>query len=237
MAEHKPSRGFTGALVKLWRGGDYALTVTGRTEVTPNYLRLHFLAKELLAERPIHPTMWVPGWFPDGNKSHQRGYTLVNPDPEAGTLDVDFALHDGLATAWARAAQPGDTLEVTVLGSNFTLPEPAPAGYVVVGDTASLPAINSLLDAKGDVPAKVFLESSHVDDRELPVAGGDVTWIDRKNGGEALVEAVRSSAFAAPDHFGWVACDNRTTRAIAKILREDYGIPRKAVKAQAYWAG
>jgi len=237
MAEHKPSRGFSGALVKLWRGGDYALTVTGRTEVTPNYLRLHFRAEELLAERPIHPTMWVRGWFPDGNKSHQRGYTLVNPDPEAGTLDVDFAMHDGLATAWARAAQPGDTLEVTVLGSNFTLPEPVPAGYVVVGDTASLPAINSLLDAKGDVPAKVFLESSHVDDRELPVAGGDVTWIDRKNGGEALVEAVRSSAFAAPDHFGWAACDNRTTRAIAKILREDYGIPRKAVKAQAYWAG
>jgi len=237
MAEHKPSRGFTGALVRLWRGGDYALTVTGRTEVTPNYLRLHFLAKELLAERSIHPTMWVRGWFPDGNKSHQRGYTLVNPDPEAGTLDVDFAMHDGLATAWARTATPGDTLEVTVLGSNFTLPEPAPAGYVVVGDTASLPAINSLLAAIGDVPAKVFLESSHDDDRELPVAGGDVTWVDRKNGGEALVETVRSSAFAAPDHFGWVACDNRTTRAIAKVLREDYGIPRKAVKAQAYWAG
>ena len=106
MAEHKPSRGFTGALVKLWRGGDYALTVTGRTEVTPNYLRLHFLAKELLAERPIHPTMWVRGWFPDGIKSHQRGYTLVNPDPEAGTLDVEFAMHDGLATAWARARSP-----------------------------------------------------------------------------------------------------------------------------------
>ena len=104
MAEHKPSRGFSGALVKLWRGGDYALTVTGRTEVTPNYLRLHFRAEELLAERPIHPTMWVRGWFPDGNKSHQRGYTLVNPDPEAGTLDVDFAMHDGLATAWARTA-------------------------------------------------------------------------------------------------------------------------------------
>ena len=111
----------------------------------------------------------------------------------------------------------------------------------------SLPAINSLLDAIAlaseatgggtEVPAKVFLESSHDDDRELPVAGGDVTWIDRKNGGEALVEAVRSSAFAAPDHFGWVACDNRTTRAIAKLLREDYEIPRKAVKAHAYWAG
>jgi NADPH-dependent ferric siderophore reductase len=145
--DQKPSRGFSGALVKLWRGGDYEMTVTGRTELTPNYLRLHFDGKELLTGRALHPTMWVRAWFPDGTKSHQRGYTLVNADPAAGTVDIDFAMHDGLATRWASRATAGDTLEVTVLGSNFTLPEPAPAGYVIVGDAASLPAINSLLDA------------------------------------------------------------------------------------------
>jgi hypothetical protein len=32
MAEHKPSRGVQGALVKLWRGGEYVLTVTGLRE-------------------------------------------------------------------------------------------------------------------------------------------------------------------------------------------------------------
>lgn len=235
MSDQKPSRGLTGALVKLWRGGDYELTVTGRTEITPNYLRLHFTGKELLSDRPLHPTMWVRGWFPDGAKSHQRGYTLVNADPEAGTVDIDFAMHDGLATRWAKLAAPGDTLEVTVLGSNFTLPEPAPAGYVIVGDAASLPAINSLLDAIGDTPTKVFLEAAHDDDRELPVGTSDVTWVDRKNAGQALVEAVAAASFDASDHFGWVACDNRTTRAVAKIFREDYKIPRKSMKAQAYW--
>jgi NADPH-dependent ferric siderophore reductase len=236
MSDQKPSRGLSGALVKLWRGGDYELTVTGRTEITPNYLRLHFSGKELLlSDRPLHPTMWVRGWFPDGAKSHQRGYTLVNADPEAGTVDIDFAMHDGLATRWAKLAQAGDTLEVTVLGSNFTLPEPAPAGYVIVGDAASLPAINSLLDAIGEAPTKVFLESAHDDDRELPVGTSDVTWVDRKNAGQALVEAVGGASFDAADHFGWVACDNRTTRAVAKIFREDYKIPRKSIKAQAYW--
>jgi len=244
MPDQKPSRGFSGALVKLWRGGDYELTVTGRTELTPNYLRLHFEGKELLTGRALHPTMWVRGWFPDGAadarstkqvKSHQRGYTLVNADPAAGTVDIDFAMHDGLATRWASQAEAGDTLEVTVLGSNFTLPEPAPAGYVIVGDAASLPAINSLLDAIGDIPTKVFLESAHDDDRELPVGTDAVTWVDRKKEGRALVETVGASAFDAADHFGWVASDNRTTRAVAKILREDYKIPRKSIKAQAYW--
>ncbi|MGV0806228.1 siderophore-interacting protein [Mycolicibacterium setense] len=234
MAEQKASRGLEGALVKLWRGGDYQLTVIGNTELTPNYLRLHFRAEKLLAEQPVHPTMWVRGWFPDGGKAHQRGYTLVNPDVEAGTVDIDFAMHDGIATSWARAARPGDVLDVTVLGSNFTLPEPAPAGYVIVGDTASLPAINSLLDAIGDTPARVFLEAGHDDDRELPVAGAaDITWVDRDE--EALVEAVSSSAFDASDHFGWVACNNRTTRAVARVFREEYNLSRKSIKAQAYW--
>jgi NADPH-dependent ferric siderophore reductase len=124
---------------------------------------------------------------------------------------------------------------VTVLGSNFSLPEPRPPGYVIVGDTASLPAINSLLTAIGDVPARVFLEAGY-DDKQLPVTrSADVVWVDRKNAGEALLQAVSSSAFDASDRFGWVACDNRTTRAVAKVFREDYHIPRKSIKAQAYW--
>jgi NADPH-dependent ferric siderophore reductase len=92
-----------------------------------------------------------------------------------------------------------------------------------------------MLTAIGDSPARVFLQAGHDDDKQLPVArSADVVWVDRKNNGEALVEAVTSSAFDASDHFGWVARDNRTTRAVAKVFREDYKIPRKSIKAQAY---
>jgi NADPH-dependent ferric siderophore reductase len=236
MSDKKPSRGWNGAVLKLLRAGDYQLTVTGRQEISPHFLRLSFQAGGMLAERPLHPTMWIRMWFADGEKQHQRGYTLVNPDPESDTVDIEFALHDGVASRWAQDAQPGDTIEVTVLGSNFTLTEPAPKGYVIVGDTASLPAINSLLTAIGDAPARVFLEAGYDDDKQLPVArSADVVWVDRKNEGEALVEAVASAAFDASDHFGWVASDNRTTRAVSKVFREDYKIPRKSIKAQAYW--
>jgi NADPH-dependent ferric siderophore reductase len=236
MSDKTPSRGFQGAVLKLFRAGDHQLTVTGRRELTPHYLRLSFDGGGLLTDRPLHPTMWIRMWFADGDKQHQRGYTLVDPNPVDDTVDIEFALHDGVASRWAQDAQPGDTIEVTVLGSNFTLPEPAPGGYVIVGDTASLPAINSLLTAIGDAQARVFLEAGHDDDKQLPVArSADVEWVDRKNGGEALVQAVSSAAFDAADHFGWVACANRTTREVAKVFREDYKIPRKSIKAQAYW--
>ncbi|HET6732428.1 siderophore-interacting protein [Mycobacterium sp.] len=237
MSDKTPTRGFQGTVLKLLRAGDYQLTVTGRREISPHFLRLSFEAGGMLSDRPLHPTMWIRMWFADGDKQHQRGYTLVDPNPEADTVDIEFALHDGIASRWAQNAQPGDTIEVTVLGSNFTLPEPAPKGYVIVGDTASLPAINSLLTAIGDTPARVYLEAGYDDDKQLPVArSADVVWVDRKNAGEALVQAVSESAFDACDHFGWVACDNRTTRAVAKVFRETYNIPRKSIKAQAYWS-
>jgi NADPH-dependent ferric siderophore reductase len=237
MSDSKLSRGFPGAVLKLLGAGDYTLTVTKRHALSPHYVRLSFDAGGLLADRSLHPTMWIRMWFADGDKLHQRGYTLVDPDPAAGTVNIEFALHDGVAANWARNAKPGDTVDVTVLGSNFRLPEPPPAGYVIVGDTASLPAINSLLAAIGDTPAWVFLEAGHDSDKDLPVGGRcvDAEWVDRKNNGDALVERISSSAFHAADHFGWVACDNRTTRAVAKVLREDYRIPRKSIKAQAYW--
>ena len=236
MSDKTPTRGFQGTVLKLLRAGDYQLTVTGRREISPHFLRLSFAAGGMLSDRPLHPTMWIRMWFADGEKQHQRGYTLVDPNPEADTVDIEFALHDGIASRWAQNAQPGDTIEVTVLGSNFTLPEPSPKGYVIVGDTASLPAINSLLTAIGDTPARVYLEAGYDDDKQLPVArSADVVWVDRKNAGEALVQAVSEAAFDASDHFGWVACDNRTTRAIAKIFRDEYSIARKSIKAQAYW--
>jgi len=237
MVDKKPTRGFPGAVLRLLRAGDYRLTVTGRREISPHYLRLSFNAGGLLNDRPVHPTMWIRMWFEHGDKLHQRGYTLVDPNPGADTFDIEFALHDGIASNWAQQAEPGDTIDATVLGSNFSLPEPPPAGYVVVGDTASLPAINSLLTAIGaDTPARVFLEAAHEDDKQLPVARDtDVVWVDRKNAGQALVETVTAAAFDAPDHFGWVACDNRTTRAVAKVFRERYKIAKKSIKAQAYW--
>ncbi|KAA1250069.1 siderophore-interacting protein [Mycobacterium simiae] len=236
MTEHRPSRGWQGAVLKLMRAGDYRLTVTGRRVITQHYLRLSFADGGMLAGHVIHPTMWIRMWFSDGDKCHQRGYTLVDPDPEAGTFDIEFSLHDGIASEWARTAQPGDTIEATALGSKFAIPDPPPSGYVIVGDAASLPAINSLLDAIGDAPARVFLEAGCDDDKCLPVARSiDVTWVDRDNGGDSLLDVVRAAAFDAGDHFGWVACNHRVTRSVAKVLREDFGIPRKSMKAQAYW--
>ena len=101
MSDKVPMRGFQGAVLKLLRASDYQLTVTGRRELSPHYLRLSFDAGGLLTDRPLHPTMWIRMWFADGEKLHQRGYTLVDPNIEADTVDIEFALHGGVASRWA----------------------------------------------------------------------------------------------------------------------------------------
>ena len=67
------------------------------------------------------------------------------------------------------------------------------------------------------------------------VETGDRSGVYAEERQQAIVDEVRSAAFDASDHFGWVACDNRTTRSVVKVLREDYQIPKKSIKARAYW--
>ncbi|WP_018348682.1 siderophore-interacting protein [Longispora albida] len=234
----RESRGWDGTVLRIMGAPDYQLTVTARTEVNPHYLRLRMRGWPLLAEHGQHPTMWIRLWFFNGKRMHQRAYTVVAPDPEAGTFDLEFAMHDGAAANWARAAQPGDTITATVMGSKFAVPDPAPAGYLIVGDTASLPAVNSLLAAIGDVPARVWLEWQHDTDPRLPVhatPGTEVTWIRREDAGRALVSQLAQSAFDATGYYAWVACDMRTTRAVARLLREQFHVDRKAIRSTAYW--
>ena len=172
--------------------------------------------------------MWIRGWFPDGPKSAPARLHAGQSRPGRG--------HGGYrlracTTAWPpggrRKRNPATLLEVTVLGSNFSLPDPAPAGYVIVGDSASLPAINSLLDAIGDAPALVFLESAHDDDQRAAgraCRGRDVGGPqERRRGAGAGGQARRRST-----HPNTSAGSHATTGLPArssKIFREDYKHP------------
>src|SRR4029079_11555727 len=105
----------------------------------------------LRASTASPPTLWVRLCFDNAGRPHQRAYTLVDPDPAAGTFSLEFALHEGVASDWARCAKPGDTVEATVHGTGFTDPDPAPTHVFAVADAASLPALNSLVGTlRGD---------------------------------------------------------------------------------------
>ncbi|KAA0021545.1 siderophore-interacting protein [Antrihabitans cavernicola] len=231
-------KGINGLVLKAMRADDYRLTVTSVSMITDKYVRIGFASGGLLADHPVHPTQWIRIWFADAaGKEQQRGYTLVDPNPAEGTFDIEFALHGGPASQWAQSAVIGDVLEATVLGSKFAVPEKVPSEYLIFGDTASLPAINSLLDAIGDVPARVWLEWQFESDKSLPVRNGssaDVTWLERVQFGQLLRQQAEQLE-CKPDAFAWVACDGATTRSITKTLKTQHNLEKHNIKAQAYW--
>ncbi|MFF8862060.1 siderophore-interacting protein [Streptomyces sp. NPDC015139] len=233
-------RGWEGAVLKLLRAKDFVLTVTQAEDVTADYRRLRLSDGGLLAATGVHPTMWVRLWFSADGRPHQRAYTLVDPDPAAGTFALEFALHEGVASDWARAARPGDTIEATVQGTGFQRPDPAPSHLVAIGDPASLPAVNSLLGALGSAPATLWFEGgldglpSHADpDRH------EIRQVPRRDAGAHLVERVRAELpavlAATPDPYVWIACDTTTTRALVSYVRRELGVPKQRLHALGYW--
>lgn len=226
--------GWEGAVLKLLRAKDYAFTVTGAEDITPHYRRLHLTDGGMLAATGVHPTMWVRLWFSHAGKPHQRAYTLVDPDPAAGTFSLEFALHEGVASDWARSAKPGDTIEATVHGTAFESPDPTPTHVFAIGDPASLPAINSLLEALDSSPATVWFEG---DPDGLPFrtdpSRHDVRPSSRLV--DEVKEALPDLLKAHPDAYVWIACDTRTTRTLSAYVRKELGVPKDRMHALGYW--
>ncbi|MEV8316429.1 siderophore-interacting protein [Streptomyces sp. NPDC059900] len=236
--------GWEGVVLKLFRGKDFEFTVTGAEDVTEHYRRLHLTDGGMLALSGVHPTMWVRLWFDQADgRHHQRAYTLVDPDPAAGTFSLEFALHDGPASDWARKAAAGDRIEATLQGTGFEVPDPLPARLLVIGDSAALPAVTSLLAAMPGVPATLWLETQHASDHGLDPgldpALHDLHRVERHDAGGRLVEEVRAALPALvedpDDVYVWITCDTATTRALASYVRKDLSIPRQRVHALGYW--
>lgn len=234
-------RGWEGVVLKLFRGKDFVFTVTGAEQVTERYRRVHFTDGGLLAAAGTHPTMWVRLWFDNAGKPHQRAYTLVDPDVEAGTFSLEFALHDGCASDWSLRAEAGQTIDATVQGTGFEVPDPLPERMLVIGDPASLPAINSLLEFAPKLPATIWFEISHDSDHELPLRldpeRHELRTVPRKD--DQLVSEVRATLpelIKDPaDAFVWIACDTATTRSLTTYVLKDLAVPKDRVRSLGYW--
>ncbi|QSB12804.1 siderophore-interacting protein [Natronosporangium hydrolyticum] len=231
-------RNWEGLVLKVLGGRDFRLTVTGRELLNPYYQRIDVAGGGLLDACDLHPTLWIRLWFDDHGRPHQRAYTVVDPDPATGQFSLEFSLHDGCAARWAQRVEIGATIDATLQGSAFVMPEPAPSKLYLVGDPAAVPAVNSLLAAAPATPATIWLEYVHEGERSLPLRTRphhQVSWIPRRDQGRHLVEAVTAEVPRDPDALYWVACEAASTRAIARHLRRGLGIDKQRVRALGYW--
>ena len=238
-------KGFQGAMLRALGAKNHPATVTGVRWITDHMVRIEFQCDDLLHADGEKPSAWIRAWFPDvanASKFHQRGYTLLDADPAAGTFGLAFLVHDpaGPASTWARSAQVGDELLMTRLGGDGYDVAPAddsPRGYLLMGDVASWPAFTTLLaEIPAGVPVRVVLEHSNDDDRDLPLPdreGLTVDWVPSTADRRALVTAIGEADYRG--WHTWVTAESKATRLAKGLLALEHEQNKVTMHTQAYW--
>ncbi|OCB46206.1 iron ABC transporter permease [Mycobacterium vulneris] len=236
------ARGFQGVMMRGFGARDHQATVVESTYLTPNMVRLRLVSPTVFEDAVAEPTSYLRFWVPDpdGSKTeHQRGYTMSEMDPETGHFAVDVVLHEpsGPASKWARTAKPGDTIPVMALGATgFTVPEDLPAGYLLIGDAAAIPAINGIIGVlPHDIPIEVYLEEHDENDLLIPIAEHprlQVHWVKRHDA-TSLAAAIEARDWS--DWYCWVTPEAGSLKHLRTRLKDEFGFPKSELHAQAYW--
>lgn len=129
-----------------------------------------------------------------------RTFTVQSSDPIAGTLTIDFALHEPVGHApagdWARSAKPGDLLGYRG-PSDKKLTHFEAETYILVADMTALPAMAAILaDMPRDAIGQAFLEITHADDAQTFDApeGIKINWLvhpDPSKSSKQAIDAVK----------------------------------------------
>lgn len=241
-AQRLMARGFQGFLMRAFGAVDRDIEIVACQESSPLYRRLTFSAPGLLQERDYEASAWLRLWLPavDGSgREFQRAYTMINIDLQAGRFDIDFLLHDtdGPGSAWARQAKVGDKLAVQYYGGRgFQPPELEPAGWLLVADEASIPAVNEIIATLPQhLPIDLYLHCSEYSYALLPVAEHPqlrVTRVEREADAAALIDAVLEADRG--DWYAWVAVEAGATKQLRQAL-QGVGFPKASLFTQAYW--
>jgi NADPH-dependent ferric siderophore reductase len=200
----------------------------------------------LLLPAPGSDELVMPRWtgndyrLPDGRRATIRTFTPRRFDPEGLELDLDIVLHgDGVAPAWAEAAEVGNPAAVSGPARGYAVDSEAPE-FVLAGDETAIPAIGQLLEhLPADTPVRAFIEVSSPDAR-LVLPRHDhatVEWLDRTADGvpgDRIVAAI-ADAELAPGSRMWAAGEAAAMQRIRRHLFEDRGLPRSAAFVRGYW--
>src|ERR1700739_3485943 len=146
------ARGFQGAMLRSFGARDHTATVLETVQIAPHFVRIRMESATLFEDAQAEPAAWLRFWFPDpegSNTEFQRAYTISEADVPAGRFAGELVLPHapGRASAWARTVQPGATIAVmSLMGSTrFDILDEQPAGYLLIGDSASIPGINGTI--------------------------------------------------------------------------------------------
>lgn len=171
---------------------------------------------------------------PDGD-TVRRDYTPVAFQAEACTLAIEFALHGhGVASSWARAAQPGQQAIISGPRGSMVIPTDYD-WHLLVGDSSALPAIRRRLQelpSGAQVIAVVHGQPSTPPDSFACDATLTMHWV---SDADALLHTVAGLTLPVGEGFVWAAGEASSMRALRNLLLEEKQLSKHQMRVAAYW--
>ena len=165
----------------------------------------------------------------------RRDYTPRSFDNAARELVLEFVLHgDGPASEWAAQAQPGQRVRIGGPRGSFLIPLDYD-WHLLVGDETALPAIARRLEElpAGAKTLVILQVADEADRRALPSAGDvSITWV---KDGAACLAALHALQLPPGEGYVWAAGEAADMAELRRILVEEKGHDKRAIRAAAYW--
>ncbi|WP_193164432.1 siderophore-interacting protein [Microbulbifer hainanensis] len=210
--------------------------------VTPHMLRVTLGGEAMLAFPPEQESAYVKLLFPqpEGARPLMRTYTIRHQ--RDNEIDVDFVIHEhaGPASAWARAAQPGDRILVGGPGARKLI-NPDADWFLLAGDMTALPAISVNLDLLPE-SARGYAVITVVDESDIQVLphpqGVDIHWIvcpTEEEGESALLEHIETLSCPSGQPSVWAACEFSEMQQLRQYFRQQWAVPNSHRYVSSYW--
>jgi NADPH-dependent ferric siderophore reductase len=217
------------------------VTVSRIERLTPRMRRISFQGPDLATFTWPGPAAHLKLLFSEEPRI-TRTYTPRRFDPATLTLEVDFVLHgEGPGSTWAAQAAVGQEIVVMGPARGYEVDSQA-AWYVVAGDEAALPAIETLLEA---IPAPtditVFVEVAADDDvRPLPRDDrAHIHWLargeDPRRAGSLLLPALERFDWKPGEGRVYVGCEADAMRRLRPVVLAGSKLDRTRVVTRGYW--
>lgn len=207
------------------------------TRISPGFLRLRFQAEALRSFVSLSFDDHVKFIFNDAaGQAHMRDYTPRAFDGAAGTLDIEFALHEhGPATDWARQARLGDVVSIAGPRGSMVI-DPLHDWHLLACDATGLPALcRRLEELPASTQALVLVDLADARDQRVlaSAANVQVRWVQ---GSEAWLDALQQLQLpAAGDGYAWCAGEARVMARARELLVHHHRLSREAMRVAAYW--
>ena len=226
LVEVKRTERLTEHMVRVVFGGELDAFDTGA--FTDHYVKIQFPPPGAPYVAPFD-VQEARERFAKEHWPRTRTYTARRFDREAGELTIDFVVHGdtGVAGPWARAAQPGDRLQLMGPGGGYA-PRADADWHLLIGDASVVPAIGATLERLPDAAVAVVVLAA--EQQPLPEhPGASVHWVDD------LRAAVAELEFPAGTPHVFLHGEASDVRDVRRLLVVECGMPREGQSISGYW--